>query len=488
MFFNLGATNAIRNLGRSLLAILSMAIAASFLSYSVSLEKGYAGGAGQFVRKMQKGEIIAYADKLTLELPSDEEKWIYSDDSFSDFTDYKLFYPEYLNTGYLRVSEQNICFTKENVEEISSVAGVISVEQALRFPAILNQQKAEVSILGREFAGAETNEHSLEEYLVEGSWLKSESENKYSVVVSQYLTEELSRFELGDSIEIAIPRFSRIENKMYVDWLDTELFDFEIVGIIAIPTRAVTYMSSSSGLTETEQIYGYSTDFYISSSLWWQIWEESSNGLDYYPEQLTIKTNNLTYLEDIVYDLSAIFPYFQFISAPKAEERLMANFSLEPDIAFSNLPTSVSIDIKGAALREQQAVISADLRLPILFLILFNAALLVAANILIMVTERKREMAILKAVGAKKINIIIMILAEAVIVTLIGGSFGFLLVEIQVVLNQITNSNPLIVILTNLLRDYGIVVGATSLLAVFFGLLPAVKSASMSVMGVLRDE
>jgi putative ABC transport system permease protein len=112
----------------------------------------------------------------------------------------------------------------------------------------------------------------------------------------------------------------------------------------------------------------------------------------------------------------------------------------------------------------------------------------VAANILIMVTERKREMAILKAIGAMGKNIIAMVLAEAVMVTFLGGSLGFLLVEVQSILNQITNRNPFFVILSNVMRSYGIVVGSTAIIAIFFGLLPAIKSASMSVMGVLRDE
>ena len=487
MFLRLGITNALRNLARSLLAILSMTVAASFLSYSVSLEKGYAGGAGQFVRRMQNGEIIAYAEKLSLEMPKVGEHWVFEDEPLSDFTDYELYYPEYSNTGYLRLAERNNYFTTEDLAALNEIAGICTINPILRFPAWLNTQM-QVSVVGRETQGIDTKEHAMEEYLIDGHWFSGEESDLNSVVISQYIPGSETQYKVGDTIELTVPRFSRIENRLHAQWFKEETIELKVIGIVAIPTRYISYINSATGLTSAEQIYGYSSEIYVSKTLWWNLWNRASDQTPYYPEQLSLQTENLTYLEDIVYDLGNLFPHFQFVSAPKAEERLLSNFSLEPEIAFRNLPLKLSLDLKNQAIREQQAVISADLRLPILILILFNAALLVAANILIMVTERKREMAILKAIGAMRKNIIAMVLAEAVMVTFLGGSLGFLLVEVQSILNQITNRNPFFVILSNVMRSYGIVVGSTAIIAIFFGLLPAIKSASMSVMGVLRDE
>ena len=47
MFFRLGFQNAWRNLSRSLLAVVSMAVAAAFFTYVISLGKGYVNQAGQ---------------------------------------------------------------------------------------------------------------------------------------------------------------------------------------------------------------------------------------------------------------------------------------------------------------------------------------------------------------------------------------------------------------------------------------------------------
>lgn len=497
MFLKLGVTNAWRNLARSLLAILSMALAASFLSYSVSLEKGYAGGAGQFVRRMDGGEIIAYAERLSLEMPKEGEAWVFTDEPLSDFTDYGMYYPEYTQAGYLRLAEQANYFSESDLALISEVPGIEKINPIYQMPAWIagatagssqGDQKTAVSVLGKSESGAESAAHSLEEYIIAGHWFSEEEMNSNSVVVPQYIPGIAQQLKVGDLLRLEIPGITRSEDRLVSQWFERQTVELKVIGIVAIPTRYVSYINTAKGLTDGAQIYAYSSELYLPQGLWWKLWNQASQTLPYYPEQISIQTDNLTYLEDYVYDLSNQFTHFQFISAPKAEERLLQNFSLEPEAAFQILPAGVSAELRNQAMREQQAVISADLRLPILLLILFNAALLVAANILIMVTERKREMAILKAIGSMRKNIVVMVLVEAVMVTILGGSLGFFLVEIQSILNQITNQNPILSIVSSVLRSYGLVIGSTTLIVLFFGLFPALKSASMSVMGVLRDE
>ncbi|MCE5196295.1 MAG: ABC transporter permease [Negativicutes bacterium] len=497
MFLKLGVTNAWRNLARSLLAILSMALAASFLSYSVSLGKGYAGGAGQFVRRMDGGEIIAYAERLSLEMPKEGERWTFTDQPLSDFTDYGLYYPEYTKAGYLRLAEQANYFSENDLAAISAVAGVDGVNPIYQMPAWITDaaiasaqevEKTAVFLQGKSASGAESADHSLEEYIIDGHWFTEAEMDSNCIVVPQSIPGIENPIKVGDWLRLELPAVIRSEDRLLTRWFLRQTIDLQVIGIVAIPTRYVTYLNSATGLPDGAQIYAYSSELYLPQGYWWKLWNQASQSLPYYPEQISIQINSLTYLEDTVYDLSNQMPHFQFISAPKAEERLLRNFSLEPAAAFQVLPASVSTELRNQAMREQQAVISADLRLPILLLILLNAALLVAANILIMVTERKREMAILKAIGSMRKNIVVMVLTEAVMVTILGGSLGFLLVEIQSILNQITNQNPFLSILSSVLQNYGLVIGSTTLIALFFGLFPALKSASMSVMGVLRDE
>jgi len=129
-----------------------------------------------------------------------------------------------------------------------------------------------------------------------------------------------------------------------------------------------------------------------------------------------------------------------------------------------------------------------DLRLPMMGLVLLNAALLVAANMLIMINERKREMAILKSVGAKRADIVIMALTEALILSLVGASIGFLVFRLPGALNQMTNHQGFLAIMQSVIKDFAQVVAATGAVSLLFGLLPALKLAAMPVMNVLRNE
>jgi ABC-type antimicrobial peptide transport system permease subunit len=60
-FIHLGFTNAWRNLGRSVLAILSFAFAAGFLTYAISLGRGYAFNTAAIFRSQLGGELILYS-------------------------------------------------------------------------------------------------------------------------------------------------------------------------------------------------------------------------------------------------------------------------------------------------------------------------------------------------------------------------------------------------------------------------------------------
>jgi hypothetical protein len=79
MFFRLGAVNAWRNLARSILAVVSMAVAAAFLTYTISLSRGYTHEAFSSFRQVLGGEIVVYAQKVQGEMPNG--------DSFCPFPD-----------------------------------------------------------------------------------------------------------------------------------------------------------------------------------------------------------------------------------------------------------------------------------------------------------------------------------------------------------------------------------------------------------------
>ncbi len=101
---------------------------------------------------------------------------------------------------------------------------------------------------------------------------------------------------------------------------------------------------------------------------------------------------------------------------------------------------------------------------------------------LVSVTERTREIGIRKAVGARRSDVLAQFLAEAVLVSLLGGVFGVLL---GVVGSQFTIAgvHPAI-------APYSIFLafGAAVVTGLFFGTYPASRAAALRPMEALRFE
>ncbi|MCI0434470.1 MAG: ABC transporter permease [Gemmatimonadetes bacterium] len=115
----------------------------------------------------------------------------------------------------------------------------------------------------------------------------------------------------------------------------------------------------------------------------------------------------------------------------------------------------------------------------------FFAILLVAANTMMMaVRERIGEIAVLKTVGFSDRAVAGMVIAESVLITLLGGLIGLVLAA-----GALTGENPLQAFFPGLALTGGTFIIGTVLalaLGVVTGAIPAWQSARLSVAGALR--
>ena len=103
---------------------------------------------------------------------------------------------------------------------------------------------------------------------------------------------------------------------------------------------------------------------------------------------------------------------------------------------------------------------------------------------LVSVTERTREIGIRKAVGARKSDILVQFLLEAIVLSLVGGVIGILL---GVGMGQLVNLTGLMtsVVTTNSVL---LAVGFSAAVGLFFGIYPANRAASLHPIEALRYE
>ncbi|HEY9422315.1 MAG TPA: ABC transporter permease [Thermoanaerobaculia bacterium] len=105
---------------------------------------------------------------------------------------------------------------------------------------------------------------------------------------------------------------------------------------------------------------------------------------------------------------------------------------------------------------------------------------------LVSVTERTREIGVRKAVGARRQDVLIQFLIEAVTLSLVGGAIGLALGYGMgaVVANLIPNFPPAHVPLWAVVLAFGF----SALVGIFFGIYPAAKASRLDPIDALRYE
>lgn len=103
---------------------------------------------------------------------------------------------------------------------------------------------------------------------------------------------------------------------------------------------------------------------------------------------------------------------------------------------------------------------------------------------LVTVTERTKEIGLLKAIGARQNDILTQFLIEAVVLTLVGGTIGMLLgIGLSFIVTQFANL-PFVLSARAVL----LAVGVSSGVGIVFGYYPARRAARLSPIDALRYE
>ncbi len=103
---------------------------------------------------------------------------------------------------------------------------------------------------------------------------------------------------------------------------------------------------------------------------------------------------------------------------------------------------------------------------------------------LVTVTERTRDIGLLKAIGAKRNDILAQFLIESIVLTMVGGMIGVIVGGVLTYFASNAMSIPFIVSLKSILLAVGVSAGV----GIVFGFYPAKKAAELNPIDALRYE
>ncbi len=104
---------------------------------------------------------------------------------------------------------------------------------------------------------------------------------------------------------------------------------------------------------------------------------------------------------------------------------------------------------------------------------------------LVSVTERTREIGLRKSVGARRRDILLQFLTEAVVLSTVGGAIG---IALGYGIGYMASLHPSMVQVKVPLWSVGLALGFSAGVGVFFGIIPAFKAAILHPIDALRHE
>ncbi len=502
-------TNVRRNLARSLLTIVGMGLAALIMTTSLTLSEGYPAMAYEHYRTYCGGDIILFRDKV----------WVRgSDVNRSDPATWRLQYalqdipgpaqmflpglkvhgaigPAGRSRGFFSRTETDaIRAALLSRPEVTSVQSYFTLPAArVEFGGVHSWSDAYLRAWPEAGQWAD-----FSTYIVKGRALAPDDEGR-SVCLVDADRARLGQAsegrlppvvpEVGSTVQVLVPRLVAFAGgHLKLDYLNCAPVELTVVGHYSVPSREASWMDPQSGgdsgpaPPETEQLYLTSPELFVP----WQtaealLAEVSGGAVDIWAQAMTIELDNVSRVETLVGEIAAEFPELCPVSVPRLASVANAQWLPEPTY---RAPES---EWRGAALPGQ---VGEPVRISDAFSVIFFAvaALLAAANGIVLVIERQREIAILKAVGAFSRDVIMMILAEVVMLATIGAVAGFSLAESLAIWNLISNKAGLGAIVVSVGSDLIKVLGVTVVFAVIFGLAPALRTTGMTAMEVLRRE
>lgn len=483
MFFRLGILNVQRQLARSTLVVVALAMAAISLTNSIALQEIPPLRIAPFLNRFTGGHILVIPFRwagqqlsdVTGSLQFEPTRLIASGSSWLDW-----FYPQFYEQGFwVPLGETPTEFIDADVlAGLTAFPGVEAVITVPMLPAVVyaigpNGEVAypiRIAPLTEEIRQLTADSKQSNQFALAASGI-------FFNQAAQVLREKPKYERPGVEVELLLPQ---LDDGGKLGITAATKYTVPFGAYLQVPTREVTWMDSLGGtLTEVGRLIADIA--WIGENSWREIVALVTGGNDSLPiGNVVLRVEDLQVLEPTIAKLSKAYPDLTFVSLGEVEERIFHTGHLEQ---FTQAPRVVWK-------QEGQPRLTVPISFSRIFsyLLVLIAAILLGGHMLTGVAARNQEIGTLRALGARRRDILVLGVSETVALTVIGSTLGFFPLRLFGVIMQLRGGQAFLPVFIGVLKEYMQISGLTLAAALLFSLLPVWRLASVAPMEVLRNE
>lgn len=462
--------NVRRQLTRSTLVILTLALAAISLTYSLSYQHITPPRIAEFLTDFTGGEIMVAPLRWAGQQVSDvtgEADYYYTRLVSSGMSWFRWFYPELYEDGlWARNGEvPSEFFSQETVQQLAQFPGVLEAVSTPYLPALLEAR----------------DDYGIVYSPVVITPDPSRVAGNRGVVVNSAMDmpKTIHIPKPGDPVQLWLPR-SGSDGNLQLDYADAIGAQLPFAGLRQLKTRSVFWMGGDPPSIQMEDGRFRGAIAWVDQETWDNLLQQAGVSGQLPVANLALRVEDPKQLDELIVQLGQEFPKLTFLNTGDVEDRLFSTGKME---LFQSAPkTAYSVREKAGLVTPA----SVNRILGLLFLLI--AGFLLGGHMLTNAAARNQEIGTLKALGARRRDILLLGISEAATTTFIGVTSGFLLLRLYGAYMEMRGGQPILSVLGLMLAEYGQVLGLAMLASLVFAFFPIWRLASLAPMEVLRNE
>jgi hypothetical protein len=354
---------------------------------------------------------------------------------------------------------------------MASVRGVKAVAALRTVPCIMEMPQGgqtgylAASLRARDIA-SDQSIWRFDEFVQAGRPFRPADSGMPVALQSKHLRNALP-VKLGEPLRVLVPRATLNGPTVVWDYAHPIPVELELIGQFAVPTeievvRTDPTPEGAPGETRLVQRYWETDQILVPSGTLDAIYRSAGGGGSAPAYQVGIAVNSMFEVKTVAESLSRGFGGLTVMTVPE-------------EVEYSRWESG-------------QPSVPQDLNRVFAMLGYLVAGFLVMANMHVLTSQRRKELGVLKAIGASSGEIFSLILFEAVGFSLLGAVSGFVTVRGFISLVYMYTDVGLFKAGLLTLESVARVLGTTVGVSVLFGFGPAFSAARSTTLEVLRSE